>query len=110
MKEYPDIHARLIELGFFVDRRSITPNLHNHTIWYRLPSKTWLLVWDIDKSGEHWKAHYITAHMDCICYLTAANAIDKSDRHQAIPVANWRLELAESIRIFEPDTNQVALI
>jgi hypothetical protein len=108
-KQYPDIHSRLLALGFTVYWINHNPG-ETRWVHYRLEGKKWSLVWSINKSGEFWKAEYMTPYVDTFIYRTAADAIEKGDKHPRVPVEKWRIELAENIRIFETDTNQVALI
>jgi len=103
--EFPDIHNRLLELGF---THTVIMHGQYRFIYYRLPEKSWCLVWQYS-GGNVWKARYITNQPDTYWYHTAANAIDKSDR-QREPVAEWRLKLAAKIRVFEEPTEQGYLL
>jgi hypothetical protein len=108
-KQYPDIHSRLLELGFTVYSVRHNPG-ETRWVYYRLEGKAWSLVWSINPSGEFWKAEYLTAYPDSYIYRSASDAIDKSDKHIGIPVAEWRKELAANIRICEPNSEQMGLL
>lgn len=109
-KKYPDIHIGLLGLGFNV--HSIRHNSgETRWVYYRLEGKSWFLIWSINQfNQEFWKAEYITPYTDTLLYHHASDAIDKSDKHIGIPVAEWRKELAASIRIMEGNSEQVSLL
>jgi hypothetical protein len=115
---YPEIHHHLLSLGFQVRSDETWPVVphepggRHRYVYYRLEGKSWTLRWSMTCDGtQTWKAEYMTPWMDCYFYWTAADAIDRSDRHRAYPVEQWRKELATRIRAVEsPENGQGALL
>ena len=109
----PALHTLLLSIGFEVREIVIRPDGLSYwtTVLYRFRDSSWTLDCNLyPNDSETWDAPYIpsgapTITQDCYCFTSAADCLERKNRHPSYELPVWRKELAARIRAVESPPN-----
>lgn len=108
----PTLHAFLLSIGFEVRDVFRFDGFDDwRTVHYRLGRSGWTLSWTRTPSGsETWNAPFIPSGApatdeDSLCFVSAADCLERKNRHPRYEFPVWRKELAARIRAVESPPN-----